>query len=85
LLNLRERYRLSLQGSRSRAPEVIDLLLATPILTSRQVSQRLPMSTQGALNLLRQLTAAGILREDSSGRGSLARWYADEVLELLAD
>lgn len=43
------------------------------------------MSDVGAGNLLRQLTALGVLREQSDGRGRTAWWYADEVLETLAD
>ncbi len=85
LLDLRERYRLSLQGSRSRVSEVVDLLMATPILTTRQVARQLHTSPQGATNLLRQLTKSGALREVSFGRGTAARWYADEVLGLLSE
>ncbi len=36
LVDVRERYRLALRGSRSRASEVVDLLLANPVLTTRR-------------------------------------------------
>ncbi|MGI8681046.1 MAG: helix-turn-helix domain-containing protein [Mycobacteriales bacterium] len=69
--------------TRSRAPEVVDLIFSNPVLYARFVAGRLNITQQGAINLLRQLSEIGALREDGRGRGVLARWYADEVFELL--
>jgi Fic family protein len=78
MTDLRERYRAELRGNRSRAAEVIDLIFGNPILTTRYVASHLSLSSQGAANLLRQLTELKILREDSEGRrGVRGRWFAD--------
>ena len=82
LADLRERYRLSLQGTRSRAIEVADLLFAQPVMTVRAVQNRLGVSQPGATNLLRSLTTKGIVREVGSGPVR-HRWYAEEILEVL--
>lgn len=83
MTDLRERYRQRLHGTRTRAPEVVDLIFSNPVLYARFVAQRLNVTQQGAINLLRQLTAVGVLRENGGGRGVLTRWYADEVFQLL--
>ena len=83
LADLRERYRISLKGNRSRAAEVIDLLFANPIMTVRHVQRTLTVSQPGAANLLRVLTDLGIVREIGVGPGVRHRWFADGVLEVL--
>lgn len=83
LADLREQYRLALQGNRSRAIEVADLLFANPIMTVREVQRRLGVSQPGAANLLRTLTANGIVREVGEGPGSRYRWFADDILRVL--
>lgn len=83
LADLREKYRLILQGSRSRAIEVADLLFANPIMTVRAVQNQLGVSQPGATNLLRALTAEGIVREVGEGPGTRHRWFADEILRVL--
>jgi len=83
LVDCRERYRSLLSGSRTRAHEVVDLLLENPVQTRHSVARRLSITEPGAGNLLRQLTDARILEERSFGRGIRARWYAREVLDLL--
>jgi len=83
LLALREHYRTDLAGSRSRAPEVVDLLFVNPVVTAKQVQRQLKMSNQGALNLVRSLERRGWLREAGVfGRGGTKYWYAPEVLGL---
>ena len=82
LADLRENYRLALQGTRSRAIEVADLLFAQPVMTVREVQTRLRVSQPGATNLLRSLTSLGIVREFGSGPVR-HRWYAEEILEVL--
>jgi Fic family protein len=83
LMDLREDYRARLRGGRSRAPEVVDLLFANPILTVRHVQQRLNVSQPGATNLLRLLTEQGIVREVGRGTGVRHRWFGDGVLTVL--
>ena len=83
LADLREQYRLLLQGTRSRAIEVVDLLFANPIMTVRAVQTRLGMSQPGATNLLRTLTAVGIVREVGEGPGTRHRWFAEDILRVL--
>ncbi len=83
LADLREQYRLTLQSSRSRAGEVADLLFANPIMTVRAVREQLGGSQPGATNLLRTLTAHGIVREVGEGPGVRHRWFADEILRVL--
>lgn len=83
LADLRESYRLKLQGTRSRAIEVADLLFANPVMTVRAVQNRLGVSQPGATNLLRTLTSEGIVREVGEGPGTRHRWFADDVLHVL--
>ena len=83
LSDLREDYRSRLRGTSGRAPEVIDLMFANPILTVRYVQDQLGISQPGATNLLRRLTASGILREQGSGAGVRHRWFSDEILSVL--
>lgn len=83
LADLREKYRLSLQRSRSRAIEVADMLFANPVMTVRAVQTRLRVSQPGATNLLRTLVSNGIVREVGQGPGTRYRWFADEILRVL--
>jgi Fic family protein len=83
LSDLRETFRARLRGGRSRAPEVVDLLFANPILTVRYVQQHLGLSQPGATNLLRLLTEHDIVREIGRGSGVRHRWISDGVLEVL--
>lgn len=85
LLDLREKYRLALRGTRSRAVEVVDLMLSSPVMQTRQVATRLDVTIQGATYLLKQLGDAGVLRARTRGKGTPVTWYADEVLDVLAD
>lgn len=83
LSDLREKYRTLLRGNRSRAPEVVDLLFANPVITVRHVQNELKMSQPGAANILRLLTRKGILKEVGSGAGVRHRWFCEGVLEVL--
>jgi len=86
LTDLRERYRSCLHGRRSRAGEVVDLLFGNPVLTTRYVVTHLGVTPQGATHLLRQLAELKLLREASEGRrGVRARWYADEIMDVLRE
>jgi Fic family protein len=83
LADLREQYRALLKGSRSRAGEIVELLLGNPIITVRYVQNMLGVSQPGAGNLLRQLAEQGIVREVGQGPGVRHRWFADDVLRVL--
>jgi len=83
LADLREKYRTTLKGNRSRAPEVVDHLFANPVMTVRHVQRMLGVSQPGATNLLRVLTDVGIVREVGEGPGVRHRWFADEILSVL--
>lgn len=83
LADLREQYRITLKGNRSRATEVVDLLFGNPIMTVRHVQSQLGVSQPGAANLLRVLTQYGIVREVGIGPGVRHRWFADGVLQVL--
>jgi Fic family protein len=83
LLDVREGLRSRLRGTRSRGPELVDLLFDYPIVTVNIVAEHLGITPQGAVKLLRSVAASGSLRKVGSGRGSRTRWYADEVLEVL--
>ena len=86
LHDLRERYRADLGGSRSRAPEVVDLLFINPFIVVRRVSESLGVTPQGALNLINQLEARGWLRLiGQRGRGGRNFWVAEEVLQAVSE
>lgn len=86
LADLRERYRRDLAAVRSRAPEVMDLLMANPFITVRRVQTALGVTQPGALNLLRGIQDRGWLRDlGTIGRGGRAYWVAPQVLEVIAD
>jgi hypothetical protein len=58
--------------ARSHLPQALDHLLRTPVVTARGLAERLRITPQAALGLLRTLTAAGVARE-ATGR---AAWRA---------
>lgn len=80
LLALREDYRLHLLAARNRSVGVVDLMFENPVITSAIVRERLEVSTQGALNLIRSLEERGWLtRIGTSGRGAATIWMAEEI------
>lgn len=86
LHGLRERYRLEVAGSRSRSADVVEMLFENPMLTSTAVRERLEISNQGALNLIRSLERRGwLVRVRSSGRGGSMGWVALEILRTMRD
>jgi HTH DNA binding domain len=65
-----EKKRQSLcSTARSRLPDALDAVLRAPIVTPASLAAAIRVSPRGALNLLRELTAAGIVRE-ATGRAS---------------
>lgn len=85
LVDLREQYRLLLAGTRTRAAEVVDVIMGNPVVTTRQVADALGMTIQGAGNLLQNLSRAEIIEEDARGPGSAMIWRAHEVLAAFSD
>jgi Fic family protein len=86
LADLREEYRRGLATTRSRASEVVELLMANPFVTVRNVQSELDITQPGALNLLRGLERRGWLREMGAiGRGGRVVWVAPEILAVIAD
>ena len=84
LVDLRERYRVALAGSRSRAAEVVDLIMENPIISSHTIQQRLQVTNQGAHNLILQLERRGwIERLGRFGRGGRQFWVAPAVFDAL--
>jgi predicted ArsR family transcriptional regulator len=58
--------------ARSYLPRALDHVLRTPVVTARDLADELSITPQAALGLLRQLIAAGVVRE-ATGR---AAWRA---------
>jgi len=58
--------------ARSRLRDAADRVIRAPVITARSLADGLDVSPQAALGLLRQLLAAGIVRE-ATGR---AAWRA---------
>lgn len=86
LHDLRETYRSQLSGSRSRAVELVDLLFTNPFITARRAAERLTMTNQGALKLIRQVEAHGWLRNVGTvGRGGRNYWLAEAIFDALSD
>lgn len=84
LLNLHDEYREQLAGSRSRAPELVDMLFENPVMSASRVQDKLGVSNPGALNLLRSLEERNILKQIGTPRPGRARyWLAPAILELI--
>ncbi|MGH8898195.1 MAG: Fic family protein [Egibacteraceae bacterium] len=83
LADLRQLYREKLQGSRSRAGEVVDLLFENPIATAKFVAERLGITAQGAHLLLQQLQDLDVLVEWHRVPGRAKRWLASGIMEVL--
>jgi hypothetical protein len=64
-----EKGRLLGVTARSRLPDAMDALLRAPVVTASSLAKTLRVTPQAALGLLRQLMAAGIVRE-ATGRAS---------------
>jgi hypothetical protein len=62
--------------ARSKLPAAFDIVLRAPVMTARGLADRLDVTPQAALALLRQLLEAGMVRE-ATGRAS---WRAFVVI-----
>ncbi len=85
LADLRERYRHQIAGSRSRAPEVVDLLFDSPIISGPVVARHLNISGQGAKYLLDYLEAQGVIRDLGERLGRRRSWIAGDILEAVTN
>jgi Fic family protein len=86
LHDLREQYRSELAGTRSRASEVVDLLFENPVINAGRVSERLGVTNQGALNLIRQIEKRGWVESIGTiGRGGRSYWIASQVFAGISD
>ena len=84
LMDIRENYRARVQAAtRGRAIEVVDLAFENPILTARLVANRLDVSGQSGLNILRQIEVTGILRQIESTPDGRYRWVCQEILSAV--
>ena len=83
LTDLREQFRGRLRGTRSRAHELIDLLVQNPYLTTVGAARALSVTSQGATNLLKQLEKAEIVESLPRVPGRSNRWVAREILDAL--
>ena len=59
--------------ARSRLPDAFNAVLRAPVVTTDSLAEALHVTPRGALGLLQQLTAAGIVKE-ATGRASW-RYY----------
>jgi Fic family protein len=86
LQDLRERYRDQLQGARipARLSQVVDLLLAQPVLTVRQVESAVGVNFTTAQRYVDQLVDLGMLRE-STGQARNRVYRAEEVLRAIEE
>lgn len=83
LTDLREGYRIRLHGNRSRAHEIIDLLLVNPFVSTAGVARRLGVTNAGATNLLRLLESLDVIEPMARIPGRSNRWVATEVYEAI--
>jgi Fic family protein len=84
LADLRESYRRALAGTRSRAPEVVDLLFESPIVSAPQIAARLGVSGQGAKYLIDHLQRKGLVSDYGERLGRRRSWVADQILEAVS-
>lgn len=86
LVDLQSRYRELVAGDRSQAGEILDLLLASPFVTTRRVMGALAVTNAGANNMLRRLERLGIIEVlRRQGAGGRITWFAPEILDAIAD
>ena len=85
-MELRERYRSELAGSRNRSMEVVEMIFENPVINTAAVCEQLNVTTQGALNLIRSIEARGWLTTVGHvGRGGAAMWIAYDVFRTMSE
>jgi Fic family protein len=84
LMQLRERWRTNLQGSRSGAVlNIVDFAFERPVFTAKQVQVQIDYTYQAILNAIDRLVADGVLRE-ITGQQRNRVFVADEVLAIVS-
>ena len=84
LVELREQYRATFAGTKSRAVEVVDLLFSNPFLTVKRVETALRVTNQGARKLINSVDERGLIRKiGTSGRGGRIFWLAEEIYQVV--
>lgn len=85
LVDLREHYRSTVRNrTRGAANEALEVVFRQPLINSRIVERELSVSKPSALNALRALESAGLLRQlESMGPHGQHKWQAPEILEIL--
>ena len=84
LVELREDYRRRVPAQ-ANAQALVDVLFATPVLTSRLVEQHLDVTRPTSLRLLQQFATAGVLAPRPAGPRGQHRWQADDIVHALTD
>lgn len=84
LQTLREQYREQFQSARtaSRLLQVVDLLFARPVLTTRQVGETLSVNFSSAQRYINQLTEEGVLYE-TTGQARNRIYVAGQILKII--
>ena len=82
---IEESYRARLAGSRGRAHELIDSLISSPYISTRQARDHLGVTAQGADYIMKQLEEAGIVMRMKRLPGRSNRWVAHEVMAVLRE
>jgi Fic family protein len=84
LQSLRAEFQKQIQSRRApaRLLRVVDLLLAGPVLTARQVEMELGIPFAGAQRLIDQLLQLGLLREVTGGRRNRI-YRSDQIFAIL--
>ncbi len=86
LLDLREKYRARvIESTRSQAVNLVDSLIANPIINARRVTRKLAVIRSTALRLLDSLKDLGILSEIDPGPRRQRRFIAAEVMKVLEE
>lgn len=86
VLAVRDRY-LEAAATMATANGVatVDLICENPVVTARQVEQRLGVSRPTALRLLRQLAERGVLSEAEGGARGQRRYVAPEMAGVVGE
>jgi Fic family protein len=86
IIEVRERYlqqAASMATANGRA--LVDLICESPLMTTRQVEERMDVSRPTALRLLRRFAERGVISEAEPGPRGQRRYVARELMAAVAD
>jgi Fic family protein len=84
LVQLREEYLRESYKTRSKLPQLIELLFRNPYVTVRNVERVTTLTNQGARNLIRKAEDRGWVRSiGTHGRGGREYWLASEIFRVI--